>query len=158
MKNILHRGFTLVEILVVLIIIGLVSSIIVIHRGSSHSNREIHLFARLLQSQMQVAREQSIVQMSVLGIRFTQKNYAFYRYHDKPHPTWNPLHETDHFWRLYTIPSNIQITVDLSNSQQAQIIFLPNGEITPFIITLKDQNTIKLIGTASGNISLEEVT
>lgn len=164
-------GFTLLELLMVISILSIVSSVIIINIGNRHSFKEMNTYSRLLKSQIQVAREQSILEMTVLGLIFDGSQYEFYQYSERPQPGWIPLRKTDNFWNIYSVPNGIQLDLVIqgnlnlnnymSQSQRSIIIFFPSGEITPFILTIQSKNVsrkLQLIGSFGGDISLEELS
>lgn len=172
-SNKFQTGFTLFEILVVLFIMGLVLTLVVLRGGNTHGFREMDAFAQQLKAQMQLAREQSILQMDTLGLKITAQIYEFYWYNNTPKQTgWQRLSERDSFWKSYTIPANIQVNIanittppivgtNISAANHPQIIFFPSGEISSFIMTIQSSgtpHTFKLIGNANGNFELQEAS
>lgn len=169
MKN-KHAGFTLLELLIVIFIIGIATTVISLRSSGQHGYRELQSFAEILKAQMQVAREQAIVQMSVIGLTFQSNNYEFYQYNKMAEQQWMPLANTDNFWKIYSIPTFIQLdflqnetnNFNKNSSKQIQtpqIIFSPSGEITPFTLTLANKKIsphFKLISNGVGSLVLEE--
>jgi hypothetical protein len=111
-----------------------------------------------------VAREQSILQMTVLGLKLNEHNYEFYQYNEQ-NSNWIPLKIKDSFWDIYTIPYGIHMNVitgtdnSLSYSQP-QIMLIPSGEMTPFLITIISQSThrrLQVMGEPNGMIVLKEI-
>ncbi|MEP3563754.1 MAG: prepilin-type N-terminal cleavage/methylation domain-containing protein, partial [Marinobacter sp.] len=56
-----HSGFTLIEILVVLIIVGLLASLAVFSMGGNSQQRELESHVRELYLLMQTASEQAVL-------------------------------------------------------------------------------------------------
>jgi general secretion pathway protein H len=163
-------GFTLIELLVVVFIIGIVSAVIAFTGGSRHNFRETEAFAEELKSRILIIREQSTTQMTTLGLQVNDKNYEFLQF-EKSTGKWISLQTTDSFWQAYKIPSDITLGVtvepknlsaDLSKSDHPpQIIFLPNGDITAFTITISSKSNkrvLQITGNSDGTILLQEMT
>jgi type II secretion system protein H len=164
----LRRGFTLLELVIVVFIMGLFATEVIIHTGNPHNYREMHAFAEFLEAQMKLVREQSMLQMTVLALQIDQTDYEFYQYNEKS-LAWSPLKEKDSFWRLYHVPSNMKvdlITEDSKNNSspltdKPQIIFLPSGEMTAFVLTIYNKDIrqrLQIISRANGDIMLQEIT
>lgn len=78
-----HNGFTLVELLVVILIIGVILSFTVI--SVSPNSRDGMLkeeSSRLLQL-IKLASDEAILQSRSVGVRFQPEGYSFYTYADK---------------------------------------------------------------------------
>jgi len=163
-------GFTLIELMIVIFIIGIASAAVIFHGGHRNNAREAQAFAEQLKSQIQIIREQSVSQLSTMGLMLNAENYEFYQYIEKPEKKWIPLREQDNFWKSYTIPSSIKLnlalelkktsTVTTTDEHQPQIIFLPNGEITPFTLTINSEGAtlaFQIIVHSDGSTSVQEI-
>lgn len=162
-------GFTLLELLVVIIIIGLASTIILIKMSSFvYSNRRSEFLAKEIAAMLDLAKKQAIFSMSVIGLQINPSDYVFVRLDDSKGITWKPLADTDTFWNARQIPSNIVVNVDSDQMLQKtlfqgsqfnpQIIILPNGEINPFTISihkLGNSQTYTIKNNDSGGMSID---
>ena len=72
------RGFTLIEILAVLVIIAVLVAILVPQLGSLGDDRELDREARRLAALYELATEEAAMQGRELGLRFGIDDYAFY--------------------------------------------------------------------------------
>ena len=71
-----HRGFTLLELLVVMMLLGIMLSVAVISIGDQRIEELKHESERLYQV-MRLAHEEAILSQEVLAIRFYPHAYEF---------------------------------------------------------------------------------
>jgi general secretion pathway protein H len=165
-----NKGFTLIEILVVILIIGLASSIIVLKTGNFYlSNKRSEVFARELTALIGLARSQAIFSSNTIGLRVAASEYLFLVLVDTKQTTqWLPLGAKDFFWRAREIPENMVVGVNVpgekslvnANDTAPQILIMPSGEVSPFTISVHKVNsnqTYQITGTYTGNITMKEV-
>ena len=74
----LSRGFTLIEVLVVVVILGLVVATLLPKLGSLGDDRDLEREARRFAALYELAAEEAAMQGRELGIRFGIDDYAFY--------------------------------------------------------------------------------
>jgi general secretion pathway protein H len=128
-----ERGFTLVELLIVLTIIGLMSAAVVLaipdHRGSLIDEAE--RFA----ARAQAAQERAIMDARPIAIRVTSAGYGFDR---REKNEWKPLDRkpfTDHAWGEGT-------RAGVAESAQ-RIIFDTTGMSEPVrLLLLRDEEQV----------------
>lgn len=81
------RGFSLLELLVVVAIIGIFTGIAVLSLGITGRDREIQQEAFRLKSLLSLVREEALMQNRDFGVEFTDTGYRFYTY-DYSHGLW----------------------------------------------------------------------
>lgn len=148
------KGYTLLELLIVVFIIGLVSSSVIIKVYDRPTVKEIDAFAELLKLRLKVVRQQAMSQSAVLGMIVKKNNYTFYQYMVKTH-RWYPLEKIDSFWQTYPIPEGIQVSW-----QDRFIVILPSGDMTPFEMVIQGKNglhPLQLSGNEFGVVFIKEV-
>ncbi|MES9938241.1 MAG: type II secretion system minor pseudopilin GspH [Sedimenticola sp.] len=164
-----QTGFTLLELLVVVLIIGLISGLATLSVGSVGNDRRLKTEAQRIVNRFSLAMQESILQGRPVGVTLHPTGYGFLvALHDgwvAPDADFSPrkgaLPET---WRL------VQLTGEdtdryLNDSKQdnrpvPDLLFLPTGEISPFELLLHDPNAeshIRITGLASGQINFETV-
>ena len=74
------RGFTLIEILVVLVIAGILFSVVVLSLGALGDDRELQREARRLSSLLALASDEAELQGRDFGIEFVLQGYRFVEY------------------------------------------------------------------------------
>lgn len=97
-----QSGFTLIEIMAVMLIVGLVMSMITVGIGDGNRGREVQSEIRVLYQSMQLALEESVFARSQFGVRFDVDDsegedrwyYTFLFYDNEETLLWKPF-ETD---------------------------------------------------------------
>lgn len=150
-----ERGFTLLEILVVLVIVAVATGLLVASRGDSAA-RELAGEADRLYEAMQLALEQAVLQGREYGLVIGTAEYGFAVF-DTDTRRWEPLTQRPlhpHALRIdqrfeLLMPDRAGMTrVELPDSGQLMegwssmegqtpaILMLSNGELTPFRLLL----------------------
>jgi general secretion pathway protein H len=160
-----QSGYTLIEILVVLFIISIVTSVAMLSIGRN-DNKQMEAFANELTQVMTLAEEQAMLQTTVLGLSFTGHSYqlaSFQSAQDNKKAGWLPVHDT--VLGEHDIPSSIHVVLSLSGkkvelAEQAsinpQIIISTSGEVTPFTIYVSkagEKPRYAITGDADGNVT-----
>lgn len=155
-------GYTLLEVLVVLVIISVVASMAVLTIGHN-SNKELQAFTQTLTETLTLAEEQALLQPTMLGLSLTPQSFRFYEYRQTGTETsWKPLSDPE--LGLHTIPSDIQLNLQIAHTKQPlspetnktpSILISTNGTLTPFVILIGKKNQkprYQVIGRADGSI------
>ena len=158
-------GFTLIELMVVVLLVGLVATFAVISIGGDRAREQQQREARRLHARMDLAREEAVLRARSLGIRFSEHGYRFLV---RRRDDWRPL-EAAGVLAPRELPEALSIEVDVDGLEVAlggegdtrggdddrrsdgeaededprpQIFFLPGGEIVPaFGITVLSERT-----------------
>lgn len=144
-------GFTLIEILAVLALIGLLAGMAVLSAGASSSG--VAREARRLSATLRLAADESRLQGRVLGLRFDSRGYSYHELLPAESPVgpvpelaWSPVDRrgalAPHLW-----PPQLEFELKINGhkvvtglprpSSPPQIILLPEGEFTPFSLKLE---------------------
>jgi general secretion pathway protein H len=137
------RGFTLLEVLVVMLIIGIVLSVAVLSlNGDKH---ELEDEARRLQALITLTGQEAVLQSKELALQFSDDGYEFQAYDGEK---WQPL-ENDETLRARTLPDDLvleyradgdKMTLGIGDDDEKappRIYFLSSGEVSPFELTLR---------------------
>ncbi|AOY87793.1 type II secretion system protein GspH [Marinobacter salinus] len=134
-----QAGFTLIEILVVLIIVGLLAALAVFSMGGSSQQRELENEIRELYLLMQTASEQAVLNNLEMGLQFTEEGYQFVAFHDET-GEWRSSGER--MFRPRNFPDWLVATRFIENDAPRlataedkllpDVVFFSSGETTPF--------------------------
>jgi general secretion pathway protein H len=142
-------GFTLMEILVVLVVIGVIVSAATLSIGVLGRDREAEDQMRRLWAVLQQAREESELQGLDIGMFVSAAGYEFLRY-DGRNLTWVPI-EDDKLFATRALPEGLRFRMWLESREVVlkpdvvdradkdsqkkwppQILVLSSGEVMPF--------------------------
>lgn len=144
-------GFTLIELLVVVFLIGLISGFAVLSVSTRGDYREIEDQIKLLQYQLTMAGEESVIQGRPIGVHFEQGKYSFLI---AGKTKWLELDDGKIFqpkellrnWEFELLISSESLSLAATESDRSQgnlhpqIIFYSSGEIDPFELMIMNEN------------------
>jgi general secretion pathway protein H len=166
-----HKGFTLIEIVVVLFIIGLVTTIILLK--FPNTNREtLRATANQTKGLLVIAREKAILRPAIIGMDVQNQQIRFYELVTDTtfaqQSKWQPFMSDQKNWQVTVKPplyfsinvaQDARVNVsDQSNGITPAVIFWPNGEMTPFVLTINDarKTAYQITGTYTGEVQLTQ--
>jgi general secretion pathway protein H len=167
-----HAGYTLIEILIVMLIISIVGAVSLL-TVSANKNSQLENFSKQLTNLITLAEQQAMLQPAVLGLLIQNQTLRFYQFQAAPDQyhksAWVPL--DDPVLRARKIPKNIEVQLTFPGSPDAapdaetthnpQLIISTNGDLTPFIIYLGEKNSApryQIVGSDDGSLTNSEVT
>jgi general secretion pathway protein H len=156
------RGFTLLEVLVVVIIIGVVISFAVLSINSDDKTLEEE--ARRLQALINLTGQEAVLQSKELALQFNEDGYEFLAYDGEK---WHAIAD-DEILRPRTLPDNVTMDYEPEGqkltlkgmddeAKPPRIYFLSSGEMTPFRLTVRRRGELDgylLTGSARGKTEL----
>jgi general secretion pathway protein H len=155
------RGFTLLEILVVVFIIGIVLSLATLAFRDDIDDR-LQTEARRLAALLTLASQEAVLQGSELAVAFTPRGYRFQVLEEGQ---WTDA--ADAILRERQLAEDLTLFVEIegettqpaekdAEKQPPRVYLLSSGEITPFTLTLKHTNstaTYQLSGDFGGSFT-----
>lgn len=127
----INKGFTLIEVLVVLIIIAVMTSVAVLAFGHFGQTRREKMMLEVFSQTIQTAKQQAIITPMVLGLVINKNGYRYYHYESDQ--SWQPI-TTLGFNHPNAFVSFKKILLKGYQHPQSMIVFLPNGSVTPFTL------------------------
>ncbi len=136
------RGFSLLELLVVLLLVGIILTMATLSIGPVGHRADGAGEARRLAALLQLAREQAVLQGLEHGLEVSRDGYRVLAYADE---RWGPLPEST--WRPRTLPEGLRLDLVIEGRAQPlpveprgepQLLLLSSGEMTPFEIEFSD--------------------
>jgi general secretion pathway protein H len=110
-----RSGFTLLEILVVIVIIGIITVGAVLSMSFASPDRELHTEGDRLADLMNYAQEQGALQTRELGLYCTDHSYKFLAF-DARRQLWVPIVDDDAL-RPRTLPDAIKMQLEIEGRQ-----------------------------------------
>ncbi len=110
-------GFTLLEVLVVVVIIGILTSMAVISVNVLGGDHEMQQEAERLQAILLQTREDAMLQSRDIGMRLDETGYEFLAY-DGRVERWNAV-EDDPLLRARSLPEGLRLVAAARGSQRA---------------------------------------
>lgn len=152
-----QSGFTLFELLIVIVIISIITTCAVLALGDFGQTQRATTAAEQFVSLIKLSEEQAVLQATTLSIRLSNNGYQFYQYEPQDQNNWQ-LITKDPILTLTQWPSNIAAEfLSINHTQQTQqILIFPNGEISPFTLRLTDngKSLDQIIGQQNGLITI----
>ncbi|MET0282520.1 MAG: type II secretion system minor pseudopilin GspH [Steroidobacteraceae bacterium] len=140
------RGFTLIEILVVLLIIGIMIAGAALTVGVAHGDRDLEQERDRLMAMSGYLREQAALQNREYGIRVFQGGYEFLVFEPRSR-RWQ-RDARDDTQRARQLPAGIELTMAVEGRK----IILPAHEARP------DELTPQVLLYSTGELNLFELT
>lgn len=104
-----ERGFTLIEIMVVMVIVGVMVGMITLVASGNRDKRELENEARRLIAVLQMAADEAVMQNVEIGLELTEDGYSF-RGFDEKNRQWIELPQR--FLMASLFPPSIQVNTD----------------------------------------------
>lgn len=154
------RGFTLLEILVVVAIIGVLTGIVVVNFTGASGAQQMESRAEQLLLRMDLARQRALARNRELGLTVAPDSYAFSEL-ERETGRWLPLTERPFAEVLMDASVRLLLRVEgasgkdgkpgkglgIALSENAEdgdlvpdMVFFRSGEVTPFQLTIADDN------------------
>jgi general secretion pathway protein H len=159
----IQRGFTLIEVMVVVIIIGVLINFVTISFSRNSPQDQLKTEAQRLSSLIGLASEEALLRSVLIGVDIGEEEYGFMRLEEG---NWVPM--DDNLFRtrelpegmLFSIASTQQIGED-EEENLPEIILLNSGEMTPFELKLSSDRIdsyYRLTGNEMGERIIDHVS
>lgn len=141
-----RRGFTLLEVLVVLFVVAIMAGIAVMQIGSRDSDRQLETEARRLQHALELTRNEAVLSATEWGLEMTAEGYRFLRL-EQDDQRWEVVETSP--WREHALHRGIEARLRVEDRRRGPealgieagrarpgMLILSSGEMTPFRIDL----------------------
>lgn len=158
-----QSGFTLIEVMTVVIVIGVIVSFVTLS-VDQHSERVVQDEAKRLQALMVIAREHAVLHPLNFALELTRHAYSFAVPGKNP-GEWEKI-EDDKAFRVRDIPEVIRLSLEIDgqavsladDKQPARILFLSTGEVQPaFTLQFKGEEDGVLFSLYGDGVSKLEL-
>lgn len=136
----LRKGFTLIEILVVIVLVGIIITVAMISIGNTQSGKLKEDMRRLLQI-MRLVHEEAITNQQTLAVKFSPHGYAIQRYENKgkiwvsvTDPAIFRPRKLDEDYEIKLVQDGLGVS--LTDKDGGKILMYSSGEITPFTLNI----------------------
>jgi general secretion pathway protein H len=154
-----QHGFTLIEIMVVMLVIGIVLGIVSVNLEPDRET-PVRNEARRMVLLLQTAQQESILQGKVLAVAIEHQGYYFLMLNDNNE--FKPM-DGDEVLHARPLPSGVVISrVDIEgmtedkDTETPRLILLPTGELSPFtVIFSRGDVRWRVEGTLTGEITAQ---
>lgn len=154
-----NRGFTLIEILVVILIVGIIMGVALLAYGDFGAARKALTTAEQFSSYVQLVQQRAILGSAPLSISIANNGYETMQLVEGK--SWQPLPAKGIFhWRPF--PGKIVVNLRILGTGhvgQRYIVLTPDGGMTPFLLTFgpaEHPQQVTLEGAADGQIILQQ--
>lgn len=141
-----QRGFTLIEILLVIVVIGVVMGTVVLSLNPGDPSRRLQVEREQLQGELQLARSIAVSEHADLGLRLAPESLTYYRFSPRDRQ-WRAIRNEaalkprqvpgiDFGWRDDAATGNAPPAPRISELQP-DLLLLSSGEATPGTIILR---------------------
>jgi len=176
-----ESGFTLIEVLVVLVIIAIISAFAILGLGNLDDDRELQNEARRLTALIEMASDEATLQGRDFGLELSQRGYRFVEY-DPLTEQWfevtgddlmrpRTLAEDTEF-DLFLEDRRVSLRLEaaevehsddddddraLSDDYLPHILVLSSGDISPFVLEIfrsTDRTSVQLSASPTGELKV----
>jgi general secretion pathway protein H len=176
-------GFTLIEVLVIVIIIGIVSAAVLLSFGVLGDDRALQQQARRFASLVDLAADESLMQGRDYGVEFTRSGYRFLEY-DPLSAQWQVIigdeifrpRQLDEGLDLELVLEDRSISLgerfaeaatdgeeeedeELADDFAPHVLIMSSGEVTPFnlyILRPADRSELHVEMSVTGEIEIQQ--
>ncbi len=148
-----QTGFTLVEILVVMLIIGITFGMAMLAFGDFGATRKIRSSAEGFAQFLQVMHERALLESTTVQIQLNQSGYTSQRLNLQS--KWQPLKNA--YYRPHALPAKTKIAVAYGSKSPDKLVITmsSSGDMTPFKVyfgSTEQPHMTSVIGNENGAV------
>ena len=144
------KAFTLIEMLIVMVIIGITAAFAILAMGDFNGERKLHNIAEGFRGTVPLAKETAVLSQQLYGVRIEPHGFQYLHWYQSQ---WRPL-EKAYWFKTFDEQITFQLTEPQAQTDAPQILMSPTGDVTPFVLEIhyKD-NTVRLQGRQNGTFA-----
>lgn len=161
------RAFTLLEILVVIVIIGVMTTLGVLSMGTLGQDRELDSEVDRYTDVVAAATEQAVLEGRDFGVHFTPEGYEVYTY-SAERQRWETLAD-DRLYAAHEFPAGLSVALEIEGRQlqlgrerpdapkTPQVLLFASGDVTPYVLTLAREDAdrrVRITGAPDGTLEV----
>lgn len=162
------RGFTLLELVIAIALIGLAVTMVTLGIGGVSDPRPAEE-ARALADRIALVLEESAFDGRVIGLRLRDdpqregdERIEFVELvlaDDAREPSWQPADPADRLYAPLALGERCRVLLQVESApadggdELPEVLLLPDGELTPFVLTLEPRSGAQPAATLSGDPS-----
>lgn len=154
-----ERGFTLIEILVVLLIVGITIGFAMLAFGDFGAQRRAMFAIEQFVNDIKLVQHQAAIEISTYGVYVNQNDYQVFRF--DPSGQWLKM-TTNHIFRQHSFPTDVSVRFQpkIASHGAPQIVVNESGDMTSFhlMVELKGVVIGEVIGRHNGALQLKKKT
>jgi general secretion pathway protein H len=152
-------GFTLIEMLVVVFIIGIIATGVLLSVSITGTDHELQTESERLATLMNYARDEAEIQTRELGLACSANGYAFYAF-DPRTALWDNITEDDAL-RARTLPAGLTLRLNVEghdivfkppnkeDPKKPDIMIFSNGDLSAFELTVVRDDAVRTVKVAA---------
>lgn len=153
-----HGGFTLIEILVVMLIISITFGFAMLAVGDFGESRRIRTAAEAFAQFVELMHERALLESSTIQVQLTPKIYSAKKLDSRHH--WRRLTPSRN--QVQALPKKTQITIMRGYKRQNTLVITMNGngDMTPFEVYFGTSDHPKLAtvnGDDNGRVTVDDL-
>lgn len=143
------RGFTLIEILVVVVIISISIGVVIVNISTGGAEQTAKEEVIRLQQLLRFAHQQSVIRAEEYGVRFYRTGYRFMKY-DEENKTWDDINSK--LLRYRSLPEPFEIDLYL---EQIPVELLDSADDDPEIEPEEENKLATALSSDASNINIK---
>lgn len=159
-----EQGFTLLELLVTLVIVGILITFVAVSFTTNSYKHEIRAEANQLAQRIELARRVATTHNETWGVSISNNGYRFLKF-DQSDQKW--FESDDRLFRYHGLPMHIFLAfdgnqdipslIDKFNELEPEMVIVPGGEMTPFLLNCKHEHSEQFRVLQSDGLNKVEV-